>query len=175
MRRLAEPDRIRQFMRLLGAAARSEASAYFTGGASAVLMGWRAATIDVDVAFVPDSDDLLRALPDLKDQLELNVELASPSDFLPELPGWNGRSVFVVREGKVSFFHYDFYAQALAKIERGHAQDRLDVRSMLDAGLVVPDTLRELFDAIVPELYRYPAVDPPALRRAVVEALAGLI
>ena len=173
MRRLAEADRIRRFMRLLGAAARKEASAYFTGGASAVLMGWRAATIDVDVAFVPDSDDLLRALPDLKEQLELNVELASPSDFLPELPGWKERSVFVAREGKVSFFHYDFYAQALAKIERGHAQDRLDVRSMLDAGLVVPITLRELLDAIVPELYRYPAVDPAALRRAVVEALTG--
>jgi len=173
MRRLADADRIQQFMRLLGTAANKEARVYFTGGASAVLMGWRAATIDVDVALVPDSDDLLRALPDLKEQLELNVELASPSDFLPELPNWKARSVFVAREGKISFFHYDFYAQALAKIERGHAQDRIDVQSMLDAGLVVPATLQELFEAIVPELYRYPAVDPKALRRAVSEVLGN--
>lgn len=33
----------------------------------------------------------------------------------------------IAREGKLSFFHYDLYAQALAKIERCHSQDVADV------------------------------------------------
>ncbi len=173
MRRLAEEPAIRAFMRSLGAAAREETRVYFTGGVSAVLMGWRPATIDVDLAFVPDRDDLLRLLPALKDELQLNIELAAPSHFVPELPGWEARSPLIAREGKVSFHHYDFYAQALAKIERGHAQDRTDVEAMLDARLVEAGRLRELFETIVPDLYRYPAVDPPSLRRALDEALAG--
>jgi len=172
MRRLAEEDGIRRFMRSLGTAAREETRVYFTGGVSAVLMGWRPATIDVDLTFVPDRDDLLRLLPALKDELQLNIELAAPSHFLPELSGWEARSPFIAQEGKVSFHHYDFYAQALAKIERGHAQDRVDVRAMLDRGLVEPDRLRGMLATIVPDLYRYPAVDPASLQRAVDEALA---
>src|SRR4029450_3378118 len=62
--------------------------AFLTGGATAVLHGWRASTIDVDVVFRPESDALLRAIPALKEGLELNVELASPAHFIPELPGW---------------------------------------------------------------------------------------
>ena len=42
----------------------------------------------------------------------MNVELASPSDFILPLPGWEERSVFIERFGKVSFFHYDFYVLA---------------------------------------------------------------
>jgi hypothetical protein len=160
-------------MRALGAAAREETHVYFTGGVSAVLMGWRPTTIDVDLALIPDRDDLLRLLPALKDELELNIELASPSHFVPELPGWEARSPLIAREGMVSFHHYDFYAQALAKIERGHAQDRADIEAMLGAGLVQPARLRELFEMVFPHLYRYPAIDPASLRRALDEALAG--
>jgi hypothetical protein len=173
MRRLAEADRIRKLMRALGASAKDETRVYFTGGASAVLLGWRASTVDVDLAFLPDRDELLRILPGLKNDLALNVELASPADFLPALPGWEDRSVFIAREGKVSFYHYDFYAQALAKIERGHAQDLADVEEMLNTDLVEPKALRGFFEAIVPRLYRYPAVDEGTLRRALDAALAG--
>ena len=165
MRRLAEEARIRRLMRLLGRATNADARVYFTGGATAVLEGWRTTT-------VPDRDELLRAIPALKEELELNVELASPSDFIPELPGWEDRSRFIEREGHLSFYHYDFYAQALAKIERGHAQDSADVAAMLDRGLVQPQRLRELFEDIEPLLYRYPAIDPKSFRRALETALS---
>ena len=59
--------------------------------------------------------DVLRRL---KEELEINIELASPDDFIPALDGWQGRSVFIARHARIDFFHYDFYAQALAKIER---------------------------------------------------------
>jgi len=74
----------------------------------------------------------------LKESLEINVELASPADFIPELPGWEERCMFVCRESRLSFYHYDFYAQALAKIERGHTQDLVDVQEMIRRHLVDP-------------------------------------
>jgi hypothetical protein len=151
----------------LGRAAEQEARVYFTGGATAVLLGWRETTLDADIRIVPDSDELLRAIPRLKEELHLNVELASPSDFIPELPGWAERSPSIGRQGRVSFHHYDLYAQALAKVERGHAQDRGDVAEMLRRGLVDPGRLRELFAAIEPLLYRYPAIEPRSFRAAV--------
>lgn len=154
-------------MRSVGREARREVKLYFTGGATAVLHGWRGSTIDLDVALVPEEDAVLRALPRLKEQLEVNVELASPAQFIPELPGWQERSPFIAREGRVSFYHYDPYSQALSKIERGHSKDMADVESMLRGGLVEPDELMRLFEAIEPQLYRYPAIDPTSFRRAV--------
>jgi hypothetical protein len=62
---------------------------YLTGGSTAVIEGWRATTIDVDLRFEPEQDELLR----------------------------------------------------------------------------------ELYDAIEPELYRYPAIDPPTFRHKVEAAL----
>jgi hypothetical protein len=38
--------------------------------------------------------------------------------------------------------------------------------------LAEPPRLRELYDAIEPELYRYPAVDPAAFRKKVAAALS---
>lgn len=173
MRELTDAARLRRFMQALGAEADREGRVYFAGGATAVLLGWRPATVDADISLFPESDRLLRALPGLKETLHMNVELASPAHFIPEVPGWEERSPFIAREGKLSFHHYDFYAQALAKIERGHARDRQDVREMLARGLVEPERLRELFAQIEPQLYRYPALDPPSFRRAVEEALAA--
>lgn len=170
MRGLTDRIALARFMRALGEAATADARVYFTGGVTAVLFGWRDATIDIDLELVPDCDELLRAIAVLKDDLRINVELAAPSHFIPELPGWEMRSLFITREGRLSFYHYDLYAQALAKIERGHAQDRLDVTAMRDAGLVEPERLRELFAAIEPEMYRYPAIDPRSFRAAVDEA-----
>jgi len=167
MRRVAEPERIQRFMTALAGKATQPARLYFTGGATAVLLGWRASTIDVDIHIIPDDDHLLRALPELKEDLEMNVELACPSHFIPELPGWQERSLFIAQERKLSFYHYDLYAQALAKIERGHALDVTDVEQMFRRALIEPMQLKKLFEAIVPELYRYPAIDPPAYRRAV--------
>jgi hypothetical protein len=133
----------------LGERAAENARVYFTGGVTALLLGWREATIDIDLQLVPDRDDLLRAIAALKDELRVNVELASPAHLVPELPGWETRSLFIAREGRVWFYHYDLYSQALSKIERGHAQDRADVASMLSTGLVERARMRELFDSVV--------------------------
>ncbi|HEX5714579.1 MAG TPA: DUF6036 family nucleotidyltransferase [Thermoanaerobaculia bacterium] len=156
----------------LGSEADQEGRLYFTGGATAVLLGWRPSTIDVDIKMEPEADRLFRALPRIKDKLEINVELAAPDQFIPEVPGWQERSSFIGRQGRLSFYHYDFYAQALSKIQRGHALDRLDVREMIGRGLIDRDELRRRFEQIEPQLYRFPAIDPKRFRRVLEEALA---
>jgi hypothetical protein len=159
MRELADATRIRRFTQALGAAA--------PAGATAVVLGWRPTTIAVDIELEPEQDELLRALPAIKDALRINVELASPRQFLPLPAGWHDRSPSVAREGRLTFKHFDLYSQALAKIERGHGQDVEDVEAMLERGLVDAETLRALFEEIGPQLYRFPAIDPADFRERV--------
>jgi hypothetical protein len=139
------------------------------GGATAVLLGWRPTTIDVDIALDPEQDELLRAPPAIKDELRINVELASPRDFIPLPANWSERSPSVGREARLTFKHFDLYSQTLAKLERGHTQDVEDARIMLKRGLVEIDRLRSAFDEIEPQLYRFPAIDPADFRRRVEE------
>lgn len=172
MREAADLIRIQRFMRALGEEARAESRVYFTGGATAVLQGWRPSTIDVDIKMVPESDELFRAIPALKERLHLNVELASPADFIPVRPDWEARSPFVAREGRLSYHHFDLCAQVLAKIERGHAQDLGDVGEFLQRGLVGRQELVRYFEDVAPQLYRYPALDPAAFRARVEKIVA---
>ena len=140
---------------------------YLTGGATAVLEGWRPSTVDVDVRFEPDSDAALRLIAELKERLQVNVELASPLDFLPPLKGWRERCRFRLRAGNLEVFDFDPYSQALSKLERGFDLDLRDVAEMLRAGQVDPVRLLELYEEIEPELFKFPAVEPARLRRAV--------
>lgn len=167
MREAVTEPRLRELMRAMAAAAGERGRIYLTGGSSAVLCHWRESTLDVDIKIVPENDRILRAIPDLKKRLHINVELASPADFVPALPGWEDRSPFIAQEGLLSFHHFDFYTQCLSKLERGHRKDRADVESMLRDGLVDADRLRALFAQVEDSLYRYPAIDAAALRRAV--------
>jgi len=56
MRALVDATRLREFMRALERDATHQARVYFTGGATAVLHGWRDSTIDVDLKLVPALD-----------------------------------------------------------------------------------------------------------------------
>ncbi len=172
MRWLADQKRLERFMEALGRATRSPTRVYLTGGASAVLEGWRGSTVDVDLKLVPDRDEILHAIARLKEELGINVELAAPDQFIPELPGWPERSRFIRRIGTLSFFHYDFYAQALSKLERGHEKDLRDAGDMLRTGRIETGELMRLFGEIEPWLHRYPAIDPPTFRHAVEDFVA---
>jgi hypothetical protein len=167
VRELADVERIRRFMGAIGREADRDGACYLVGGATAVLLGWRHTTIDVDLRLDPETETLLRALQRLKDELEINVELASPADFIPIPDGWQERSRFEAREGRLTFYHFDLYAQALAKLERAHAQDLGDVEAMLERNLIEPAAALAYFEQIEPELYRFPAVDPRAFRKRV--------
>ena len=65
--------------------------------------------------------------------------------------------------GKISFYHYDFTAQALAKLPRGYDRDIDDVQAMYKQRLFVLEDLRTGLEAIEPELIRFPALDVEVL------------
>jgi hypothetical protein len=167
MRGRTDAAQLRLFLHELGRQARGQATVNLVGGATAVLEGWRPTTIGVDLRLEPELDEVLRALPGLKERLAINIELASPLDFLPEPAGWRDRSPFVAQEGSLTIRDMDPALQALAKLERGFDQDLGDVDAMLERGLVDGARLRATFEQIEPELYRFPAVDPAAMRAAV--------
>ena len=73
----------------------------------------------------------------------------------------------MAQEGNLGFFHFDLYAQALAKVERGHQQDVENVRGMLLRGLISRADLWDYFSLIESQLFRYPAIDPPSFRQSV--------
>lgn len=174
MRRPADPARIRRLLEELGRGAKGPGRIYLVGGATALLVGWRTSTVDVDLKLDPEPEGIFEVIARLKDELEINVELASPDQFLPALPDWQEQSIFIVRHGEVDFYHYDLRSQVLAKLARSHDRDLVDVQAMIDRGLVDPRKVLAGFESIRDQLIRYPALDAEAFERRVRDALGEI-
>lgn len=139
---------------------------FIVGGGTAVHQGWRASTIDADLH--SDREEVFRDIQGIKERLELNVEFARPENFVPALAGSDDRHVFIETVGKVSFYHYDPYAQLLSKVVRGFSRDMQDAESFLASGMVGAERFRALVHEVPETAYaKYPALS----RRAVVEAV----
>src|SRR5882762_6193577 len=160
MRRKVTVERLKQFMDALAASARSPGKVYFTGGATALLLGFREQTIDIDIKLDPEPKGVFEAIASLKNRRDLNVQLASPDTFIPAPRDWRDRSRHIASIPSIEFFHYDFTLQALSKLERGHQQDLEDVAKFLSGGYVTGDSLRKCLAEIQPDLIRYPAINP---------------
>ena len=155
MRSNVDAKKIERLMQALGQEAQGSGCIYFTGGASALLIGWRDSTIDVDIRLDPEPPGIFQAIAKLKQKLNINIELASPQDFLPPLPGWRDRSVFISKQGNISFYHYDFTAQALSKLSRGFDRDLNDVQAMYEQKLFSLKELRDCFETHIPHFFLY--------------------
>ena len=159
-------------MEMLGRRSSLPATVYLVGGTSAVLKAWRASTRDIDLRIEPESATGAAgdAIASIKQDMEISVEFASPLDFLPELPGWRDRSPFIEQVGRLTFRHLDFYGQALAKVWRNIDRDADDVAAMVRDHLVETDTAWRLFDAIGPELRRFPTIEAASFEARMVAA-----
>jgi hypothetical protein len=166
-----DPARVHRLLEGLGRHSRGPGRVYLTGGATALLEGWRASTVDVDLKLEPEPPGVFEAIARLKIELDVNIELAAPDQFLPPLPGWQKRSRFIARHGEVDFYHYDLTSQALAKLARAHDRDLADVRAMLERRLVTSEGIRTGFESIRDRLIRYPALDAEAFERRIVRFL----
>jgi hypothetical protein len=113
MRPNVDSQKIKRLMQALGREAQGSGCIYFTGGASALLMGWRSSTVDIDICLDPEPPGIFQAIAKIKQELNINIELASPQDFLPTLP------------------------------------------------------LQDCFEAIAPELIRFPSLNPDVIRSRV--------
>ncbi len=156
-------------MEALAGAAKSPGKVYFTGGATALLLGFREQTIDLDIKLDPEPEGVFEAIASLKNRLDLNIKLACPADFIPADPQWREHAHHIASIGRIEFYHYDFVLQALAKLERGHAQDLADVTSFVRGGHVTLEELRERLSQLEPDLLRYPAIDPGQFRKQVLD------
>jgi hypothetical protein len=159
--------KVLELLKAIGLAARGGGTLYLTGGATAVLEGWRNSTVDVDLKLDPEPPGVFEGLATLKDSLDMNVELASPDQFVPALPGWKERSRFIGNFGAVSCYHFDPYTQALSKLEREHERDLLDVRAMVERGWVELKVLLDLVDRAEGDFLRFPGLDFAVVREKV--------
>lgn len=145
MRRPVDRERITGFLARLGERARRPARIVITGGASMLLRGLRGETLDIDLMYTvtrPEDDGAIAStLRDLKEELDVNVELAEPGHFLPMPAGRDARCVFLGRYGALEVFLDDPYSIALSKLARGHEKDLDDVRRLAAARLLDLDEL----------------------------------
>jgi hypothetical protein len=163
----ADKAKLEAFMEALGKRVGGPGTVYLTGGATALLFGWREKTIDIDIKAEPEPPGFFEAIAELKDTLDTNVELASPDLFIPEVAGWRERSAFIRRVGEVDFRHFNFFSQVLAKLERGHERDMNDVLEFKKQRLVDSKKLLELFTQIRPQLRKFPAIDELSFAKTV--------
>jgi hypothetical protein len=96
---------------------------YLVGGSVMVALGLRGTTVEIDYAATSDDpaalDDLERTIRALKDELGVNVEPASPADFLPIPPSVRDRSRYVARFGQMDVFSYHLPSLVISKAARG--------------------------------------------------------
>ena len=122
------------------------------GGTTLVYEGLRQQTLDITISFEVDDHDhsaFVEAVRDLKERLSLNIEEASPADFIPLPSGYRERSPFIGRYGQLEVFHFDLYSTALSKIERGTEGDLDDVLSLLRNGRIEFAVLAGYFEEIM--------------------------
>lgn len=147
--------RIREFLEALSRRFRGNVRIFLVGGTTLVFEGYRALTVDVDIAFEVDAarhGDFVRAVRDLANELAINVEQVSPEDFIPKLPGAADRHRFVDTFGGVSVYHFDPYSTALSKVSRGRQEDFLDVERLIAEGWLDWNELERLFADVLPRM-----------------------
>jgi hypothetical protein len=144
---------------------------YFVGGGTAVYLGWRRSSIDVDV--YSDQEVVFRNIQSIKERLNINIEFARPEDFVPPLEGTEDRHVFIDTVGPITFCHYDPCAQLLSKVVRGFHRDLEDARRFIHSGMVDPRKFRSLVAGIPDPAYaKYPSLSRTGVEDAVDAFLA---
>lgn len=173
MREPLDRERLENILELLGKSLDSKCRVYVTGGATALLYGWRDITIDLDFKVIPEPPKFYEIIAQVKNEGKVNLELATPDHFVPLLPGWETRSKYIDTYGKADFYHFDPYTQVLSKIERNHHRDQIDVENFIKSGLVTMDRLTDLFNEVKHECIKFPAIDLETLEERI-KKLSGL-
>ena len=164
MRQGVDKAAIESFLQQLGKAFRKPARLYLVGGAALVHMGVRSGfTQEIDVQVSGASEgDLIVAIQRMIERLQINVEFASPVDFIPLPEQWEAHAQFVGRYGTIDVFYFDFYSIALSKMERGNSRDIADVKLLVEQRIIALDELDNAYQEVLAQLGkgRYPRVTP---------------
>lgn len=165
MRRPVNPERIQEFLESLGKEIYFPCKIYLVGGTTLVFFGLREQTIDIDLSYEVDNahhQKFIEVIRRLKDELDLNIEEASPGDFIPLPKGWKERSPYLGTFGSTIVFHFDLYSTSLSKIERGTEVDFDDVKALLKNGKVEWKNLENFYQEILPQYGKKSLKQDPA-------------
>ncbi len=154
MRPPVDKAQIENFLKNLGRTFRKPGRLYLVGGAALVHMGIRqGSTEDIDVqAFGENSGEMVNAIRQLVQQMNINVEGASPETFIPLPKQWMALSKFVGRYGAIDVFYFDFYSIALTKILRGNTRDINDVKLLVQKKVITLQELDAAYQEVFPEV-----------------------
>lgn len=164
MRPSVDKTAIESFLQQLGRTFRKSGRLYLVGGAALVHAGVRPGfTQDIDVQVSGTNEgELIVAIQYLIQNMQINVEFASPMDFIPLPSQWETHAQYVGRYGGVDVFYFDFYSIALSKIERGNNRDLADVRLLVQQGIITLQELDVAYQDVLAQLGkgRYPRITP---------------
>jgi Nucleotidyltransferase of unknown function (DUF6036) len=164
MRPSVDKTAIESFLQQLGRTFRKPGRLYLVGGAALVHAGVRPGfTQDIDIQVSGANEgELIVAIQRLIQQLQINVEFASPADFIPLPSQWEMHAQYVGRYGGVDVFYFDFYSIALSKIERGNSRDIDDVKLLVQQGIITLNELDAAYREVLAQLGqgRYPRITP---------------
>ena len=130
---------------------------YIVGGAALVHKGIRPGqTLDIDIQITSDPANLTAQIAQLKQKLNINIEFASPADFMPLPTQWEARSEFIRRYGQVDAFYFDWYSIALSKTQRANPQDVVDLQLLVRQGFVDLTELDVLYQDVLNKIGKPP-------------------
>lgn len=164
MRPNVDKKAIESFLQQLGRTFRKPGRLYLVGGAALVHAGVRPGfTQDIDIQVGEANEgDLIIGIQRLIQQMQINIEFASPKDFIPLPSQWETHAQYVGRYGQIEVFYFDFYSIALSKIERGTTRDIEDVKLLVAQQRIVLDELDAAYQEVLAQLGkgRYPKIIP---------------
>lgn len=156
MRQRVGRQEIEQFLIEVGRT-RQPGRLYLTGGAALVHRGIRPGqTLDIDIQITIDPANLTTQIAQLKQKMNINIEFASPGDFIPLPTQWEARSQFIKRYNQVDVFYFDWYSIALSKMQRANRQDVVDVQLLIRQGFVNVTELDRLCQDVLNKIGRPP-------------------
>ncbi len=152
---------IEKFLKALGRSFHKPGHLYLAGGAALVHMGLRpGSTLDIDVVIeTTNEDEMVTAIRRIVEQLQINVEFASPGDFIPLPSQWMTQARFVGRYGSVDVFYFDFYSLALSKIARGNDRDLIDVKLLVQQKIITLEGLDAAYSEVLPRMGKRPYIN----------------
>ena len=164
MRPGVDKTAIESFLQQLGRSFRKSGRLYLVGGAALVHARVRPGfTQDIDIQISGANEgELIVAVQQLIQKMQINVEFASPADFIPLPSGWEMHSQYIGRYGEIDVFYFDFYSIALSKMERGNNRDIADVKLLVQQGIITLNELDTAYQEVLAQLGqgRYPRVTP---------------
>jgi hypothetical protein len=161
MRNNATKADIEKFLNALGKVFRKPGRLYLAGGAALVHMGLRpGSTLDIDVVIETTAEDeMVKAIRQLVEQMQLNIEFSSPEDFIPLPSQWMAHAKYIGRYGSLDAFYFDFYSLALSKISRGSDRDLIDIKLLVQQKIITMEELDAAYQEVLPRMGKRPYIN----------------